>query len=99
MKGILPPVVPYPLARLSRHVLRETDLQYTIEVEVGPIRQPIQAVLVKSSRQVRIQGQLLSRRVIVGIDLLVRVMNTFVRTAGKDFDVGFLTVDFVKKRA
>ena len=89
---LLPPIVPDPLARHSGHVVRETRLQQPIEVEVGPIRQPIQAILVESSRQVRSQGQILSRLGTVSIELLVRVMNAFVRATGKDFDVGFLSV-------
>lgn len=50
------------------------------------------------SRQVRTQLQLLSRRGIVGIELLVRVMKAFVvRVGGKDFDVGFLIVVVVEE--
>ena len=99
IKGLLPPVVPQPLARHSGHVGGETRLQLPIEVEVGPIRQPIQAIFVESSRQVPSQGELLSRRDIVFIERLVRVMNAFVRATGKDFDVGFLVVTFVEERA
>ena len=53
----------------------------------------------ESSRQVRSQGQWLCRLVAVGVKLLVRVMNAFGRATGKDFDVGFLAVCFVKEWA
>lgn len=99
IKGFLPPIVPQPLARHSGHVVGETRLQLPIEVEVGAIRQPIQAIFVESSRQVRSQGKFLSRRGSVFIERLVRVMNAFLRATGKDFDVGFLIVTFVKEWA
>ena len=95
----LPPIVPQPLARHRGHIGRETRLQSPVEVEVRPIRQPIEAILVESRRQVRGQGQLLGRLGTVGVELLVRVMDAFVRAAGQDFDVGFLGVILVKEWA
>ena len=99
IKGLLPPIVPQPLARLSRHIIRETRLQCPIEIKIGPIRQPIQTILVIPSRQIRSQGEALRRLGSRGISLLVGVVNAFEGASGKDFDVGFLVIAFVEEGA
>ena len=95
----LPPVVPEPRARHTRHILRESRLLHAVQIEVRAIRQPIQAIFVEFRGQIRRGGEINSRLVSGGSGLLVRIVNAFILAACDNLDIGFLTGALVEEWA